>query len=308
MATEVVVPGKPFPQTAAFVRSRPGEALGGRRPAPTRSVRPSPRRQGGAEREDPECDQLVVDLLPLVRRIALRIRRRLPPDVEADDLISSGVLGLLDAVRKFDTRKHVELKSYARYRIRGAIMDGVRSLDTASRHMRKRDKEAETVYHGLEAKLRRPPSSKEMAKALGVSLENWFRLVWQLQQVGLDWLRPLDSVGTKDPEAGSEETLVADNAEHQFDSCYRREQKEILKRCLGGIPERERQIVQLHYERNVTLKKIAKQLGVDESRVSQLHSAALARLRWQVEKLMTRQQLRATRLRARLKPTTGSTV
>jgi RNA polymerase sigma factor for flagellar operon FliA len=234
---------------------------------------------------------LVVDLLPLVRRIALRVRRRLPANVEVDDLISSGVLGLLDAVRKFDTRKHVELKSYARYRIRGAIMDGVRSLDTASRHMRKRDKEAETVYHGLEAKLRRPPSDEEMAEALGVSLEKWFRLVWQLQQVGLDWLRPLDSVGTRDPEAGSEETLVADNAEHQFDSCYRREQEEILKRCLGGIPDRERQIMQLHYERNVAFKRIAKKLGVDESRVSQLHSAALARLQERVEEIMNHPQL-----------------
>ncbi len=291
MATQVVVPGKPFPQTAAFVRSRPQEALGERRPAPTSSVRPSPRRQGGTERKDPERDQLVVDFLPLVRRIALRVRRRLPPNVEVDDLISSGVLGLLDAVRKFDMCKHVELKSYARYRIRGAIMDGVRSLDTASRHMRKRDKEAETVYHGLEAKLRRPPSDEEMAEALGVSLEKWFRLVWELQQVGLDWLRPLESVGTKDPEAGSEETLVADNAEHQFDSCYRQEQRTILKRCLVRIPEREREIVLLHYERDITLRKIAKKLGVHESRVCQLHSAALARLKERVEEIVNQPQL-----------------
>lgn len=295
MATQAVVPGKPFPETGAFVRSGSQEGLGERRPAPTSSVRPSARRRAGAERKDPERDQLVVNLLPLVRRIALRIRRRLPPNVEVDDLISSGVLGLLDAVRKFDTRKHVELKSYARYRIRGAMMDGVRTLDSASRHMRKRDKEAETVYHALEAKLRRSPTDEEMAEALGVSLEKWFRLVWQLQEVGLRWLRPLGSAGTKDPETASEETLVADNAEHQFDSCYRQEQRTILKRCLARIPEREREIVLLHYERDITLKKIAKKLGVHESRVSQLHSVALARLQERVEEIMNHPQSRVAR-------------
>jgi RNA polymerase sigma factor for flagellar operon FliA len=296
MATQVVLPGRPFPERGTFVRSDPQEGLGERRPARTSSVRPSAPRQPGAERKDPQHDELVVNLLPLVSRIALRIRRRLPPNVEVDDLISGGVLGLLDAVRKFDTRRHVGFQTYARYRIRGAIMDGVRSLDTASRHMRKRDKEAETVYHALEAQLRRAPSDEEMAEALGVSLEKWFRLVWELQQVGLDWLRPLESVGIRDPEAASEETLVADNAEHQFDSCYRQEQRTILKRCLARIPERERKIVLLHYERDITFRKIAKKLGVHESRVSQLHSAALARLQERVEEIMNRPQSRAPRL------------
>jgi RNA polymerase sigma factor for flagellar operon FliA len=308
MATQVVVPGNLFRQAPAFLRSGPGEELVEPRPAPTTTVRVSPPRQVGAERKDREREQLVVNLLPLVRRVALRVRRRLPAYVEIDDLISSGVLGLLDAVRKFDTRKHVELKSYARHRIRGAIMDGVRSLDNASRYMRKKDKEAETVYRVLETKLGHPPSDEEIAQALGVSLEKWYYVAQQLQVVGMDWLRPLGSVGREDSDAASEETLVADNAEHQFDWCYRREQREILKRCLASIPERERGIVQLHYERNITLRTIAKKLGVHESRVSQLHSVALARLRWQVKKLMTRPQSRAPRLRARLRPTTGSTM
>jgi len=303
-----VVPGNPFRQTPAFLRSGPGEELVEPRPAPTTTVRVSPPRQVGAERKDREREQLVVDLLPLVRRVALQVRRRLPAHVEIDDLISSGVLGLLDAVRKFDPRRNASLRTYAGYRIHGAIMDGVRSLDSASRHMRKKDKEAETVYRVLETKLGRPPSDEEIAQALGVSLEKWYYVAQQLQVVGMGWLRPLGSVGTEDSDAASEETLVADNQGHQFDSCYRREQREILERCLASIPEREREVVQLHYDRNVTLKEIAKKLGCHESRVSQLHSVALARLRWQVKKLMTRPRSRAPRLRARLRPTTGSTM
>ena len=293
MATQVVVPRKPFQQTPAFLRSRTREGPVEPHPAPTSTVLVSPERQVGTERKDLQRDQWVVNLLPLVRRMALHVRRRLPVDVEVDDLISSGVLGLLDAVRKFDTRKHVELKTYAQHRIRGAIMDGVRSLDSASRYMRKKDKEAENACRALETKLRRPPSDEEMAEALGLSLEKWFRLVWQLQHVGLDWLSPLESVARKDPEPASEGTLFADNQGHQFDSCYRHEQREILDRCLELIPWRERKVVQLHYDRNVTLREIAKTLGCHESRVSQLHSVALARLRWQVKKLMTRPQSRA---------------
>jgi RNA polymerase sigma factor for flagellar operon FliA len=307
MATQVVALAKVSGQMPAFLRSRTRKGPVEPGPAPRISVRASRHRQVGAEREDRQRDQLVVNLLPLVTRMALQVRRRLPLQEEIDDLISDGVLGLLDALRKFDTRKRVKFESYARWRIRGAILDGLRSLDSVPRHMRKKHKEAQTLYRALEAKLRRPPSNEEIAQALGVSLEKWYDVAQQHQVVGMDWLRPSGSMGTKDSKAASEETLVADNEGHQFDACYRREQREILDRCLELIPWREREVVQLHYDRNVPLKEIAKKLGCDESRVSQLHCAALAGLRWQVEKLMTRPQSRAPRLRARLRPTTGKT-
>jgi RNA polymerase sigma factor for flagellar operon FliA len=296
MATQVVVLGEPSRQVPAFIRSRPGEGLVEPRPAPRMSARASPRRQVGAERKDPERDQWVVNLLPLVRRVALQVRRRLPVDVEVDDLVSAGALGLLDAMRKFDASKHVKLGTYAWYRIRGAMLDDMRSLDTASRYMRKKGKQAESVRRALEGKLRRRPRDEEMAEALGVSLEKWFRLVWQLQEVGFDRLGPFAWAGTNDSEGANQETLPAENQENQFDRLYRREQREILKRCLGRIPERERLIVQLHYDRNVTLEKIADKLGVDESRVSQLHCAALARLRRRVKEMMNRPQSCGPRL------------
>jgi RNA polymerase sigma factor for flagellar operon FliA len=285
MATQAVTPGNSFRRTLPFL---PPQDWAGR--VAPRGVRLVPAPQAEAARKKAECDQLVVKLLPLVKRIALQVRERLPLHVEMDDLVSTGVLGLVDAVSKFDVRKRVKLESYARYRIRGAILDGLRGLDSASRDMRKKDKKAETVYRVLEARLRRPPNDEEMAGALGVSLAKWFRAVRELQTVGMDWLRPMGSVGVKESRPSSEEMVVADNQDHQFQSCYRREQRGILQRSLGRIPERERQVVQLYYDQELTMKEIGEKLGIDESRVSQLHSAALARLRLRVKEIISHPQ------------------
>lgn len=233
---------------------------------------------------------LVLSLLPLVKRVAYQMRERLPLHVELNDLVSSGVIGLVDAIRKFDGRRHVTLDRYARHRIRGAILDGLRSLDTASRDMRKKNRKAEKVYRQLEMKLGRPPSDAELAAGLGMSLDAWYRAVRDLQTLGMDWLRPLGSVGMRERWPAHEDSLVADNDGHQFDSCYRREQREILDRALARIPERERQIVRLYYQQELTMKEIGKRLRIDESRVSQLHSAALARLRLRVKDILSRPQ------------------
>lgn len=242
-------------------------------------------------------DELVVKLLPLVRRMAWQMRERLPLHVELDDLISTGVLGLIDAVRKFDARKDVKLERYAQHRVRGAILDGLRGLDTASRDMRRKSKKAETVYRKLETKLGRPPSDGEMAEGLGGGLKAWYRIVLELQAVGMDWLRPMGSVGTREPASwrGSEESLAADNPVDQYEACFRRERREILERALERISERERLVVRLYYDQGLTMKAIGKRLGIDESRVSQLHTAALARLRQRVTGILLHPQPAAPR-------------
>jgi len=290
MATQAVLPEHSLRGRLPFPRLEGWPSRVGPQPFAPRSVRISPAQQARAERKLLERDQLVVKLLPLVKRMAFQVRERLPLHVEMNDLLSTGALGLVDAVHKFDARKRVKLESYARYRIRGAILDGLRSLDSASRDMRKKNKKAETVYGALEAKLHRAPNDEELAAALGVSLEKWYRAVRELQTVGMDWLRPMGSVGTKESRPASDEVLVADNQEHQFASCYRREQKEILQRTLQRIPERERQIVELYYDQELTMKEIGEKLGIDESRVSQLHSATLARLRLRVKEILNRPQ------------------
>ena len=230
-----------------------------------------------------EIKRLVVALLPLVKKVALHMRERLPVHVELDDLVSTGVLGLVDAVQKFDASKQVRLEQYAQHRIRGAILDGLRGLDTASRDMRRKNKNAERVYRELEAKLGRTPNDQEMAKALGLSLGRWYRTVLELNAVGVDWLRPLASVGTRESVPVPEDSLPAANEGHQFEACYLRERKEILHRALGHIPERERQVVELYYREELTMREIGERLGIDESRVSQLHSTALERLRRRVK-------------------------
>jgi len=233
-----------------------------------------------------EMNHVVLALLPLVKRLALQMRERLPLHVEADDLIGTGALGLVDAVRKFDARKQVRLEQYARHRIRGAILDGLRTLDPASRDMRRKSKRAECVYARLEGKLGHAPSDLQMAQGLGITLASWYRTVRELRAVGLDWLRPLGSVGTQEAKAVCEDSLAAKDQGDQFDACYRRERKEILDRALERIPQRERQVVQLYYRQELTMREIGERLGIDESRVSQLHSAALVRLRKRVKDLL----------------------
>jgi RNA polymerase sigma factor for flagellar operon FliA len=226
---------------------------------------------------------VVVKLLSLVQQVAFEMRQHLPPHVEVDDLAGAGVLGLLDAVRKFDAGKHVKIETYARHRIRGAILDSLRSLDTASRPMRRKNKKAEQVYGELEARAGRPVDDAEMACAMGISLKKWYRTVQELQTMGIDWLRPSQIADTPLPNV---ENLPAENAENQVDLCYRREQRELLARALEQLSERERTVITLYYERDMTMKDIGNQLGVDESRVCQLHSAAVSHLRGRIQTML----------------------
>lgn len=231
----------------------------------------------------PERDELTVKLLPLVKRVAFEMRERLPQHVEVEDLAGAGVLGLLHAVRKFDARKHVKIETYARHRIRGAILDSLREMDTASRDMRRKNKNAEKIYQRLQSELGRPVSDEEMARALGVSLKKWYRTVQELNSLGVEWMRP-----TQMPEVNvvDEKNLPADDRENPFDLCYRGEQREILGRVTASLPERERTVIELYYQREMTMKQIGDRMGIDESRVSQIHSGALIHLRNRVKKVL----------------------
>ena len=222
--------------------------------------------------------------------MALQMRERLPLHVELDDLVSTGVLGLIDAVRKFDPRKDVKLERYAQHRVRGAMLDGLRGLDSASRHMRKKSKRAEAVYRRLELQLGRVPSDAEIAEGLGVGLPAWYRSVRELQAVGMDWLRPMGSVGTREGRPFGEESLAGENPVDQFEACFCRERREILDRALERLPERQQQVMGLYYDEELTMREIGRKLGIGESRVSQLHSAALVRLRQRVSRIVDHPQ------------------
>jgi len=255
--------------------------------------------QGAKKACEHPRDEMVVQLLALVRRVAFEMRDHLPAHVELDDLVGAGVLGLLDAVRKFDARKHVKIETYARPRIRGAILDNLRSLDTASRDMRRKNKAAERVYRALEVKLGRAADDGEIAQALGISLKKWYRTVQELQVMGVDWLRPMQALENDLPD---QENLVAENQACPFDLCYRQEQRRILCQAMMRLSERERAVIALYYSREMTMKQIGDQLGIDESRVSQLHTAAVAHLKSRVQSM-----LRPPRLSLMDPPRTGIT-
>lgn len=273
MATQVLTPGK-------FI---PPRGFGARVHGQSRPSGCAQAKTGRALRAAEERNRRVIELLPLVRRAAVQMRKHLPAHVEVDDLMGAGVLGLLDAVEKYDTQKRVKLESYARHRIRGAMLDGLRNLDPASRDLRKKNKKMESTLRDLQCRLGRPAEDEEIASAAGISLKEWYRTVRELQGAGVEWLRPLQAIG---PQRVGEDTLVAENQDSQFTLCYRREQRDILDRALGCLSERERNIVLLYHAGEMTMKQIGSRFKIDESRVSQIHSAVVVRLRSSVQALL----------------------
>jgi len=272
-------------QSKAAVSPALGRALISRRPLRPSILHVSARKDA---KQTQERQRLLVEMLPLVKRVAFQIREHLPAHVEVDELIANGVLGLVDAVAKFDVRKKVKLESYARHRVRGGILDGLRGADPASRDLRRKNKKIQRLYRELEIKLGRPVKDEEIAEALGMNLAQWYRTLNEIQSVGFDFGSRTISAGPNTKAVGRrvEAGQLADDDADPFDQCYRRERREVLARALSHLRERDRQIITLYYEDELTMKQIADRLSVDESRVSQLHSAALVRLKATVSSLL----------------------
>jgi len=252
------------------------------------------RAEGAAVREAPACatrphrEDLLVSLYPLVRRMALKMRSHLPASVEVDDLVGAGALGLLDAVDKFDPSKHTKLETYARHRIRGSMLDSLRALDPVSRSMRVKSRKIEELYRELGNRLGRAASDEEMAEALGVDLQEWQHILGKLQSVAKEgdfsarWparmgagVRHLTHTGGEDSDAVAD---LPSGGDGPFELLLRREQREILQRALATLPARDREVMILYYWNELTMAQIAASLGVDESRICQIHSQVLARL------------------------------
>jgi RNA polymerase sigma factor FliA len=236
-----------------------------------------------------ERERLILAHLPQIKYIAQRIALRLPPDVQLDDLISAGILGLLDAVEKFDERKGVQFKTYAEVRIRGAILDSLRDLDWAPRSLRKRSKEVEEAYARLEQKLGRSASDSEVAEELNLGIAAFHALLDQLKSL---------HIGHFKVSRGSQENADADDLplryipvqdeESPFNVCLKSELRELLARLVEQLPEREQLVVALYYYEELTMREIGQILGVNESRVCQLHTRAMLRLRGKMQRILKR--------------------
>ena len=230
----------------------------------------------GAEISAPDRDRLLLEHLPTVRYLARRIHERLPQHVELDDLISAGVVGLIDAFSKFDHTKKVQFKSYAQFRIRGAILDSLRTLDWSPRELRRKGRAVEEAIRAVTQRLGRAPSEPEIAKEMELSLNEFQQLLGDLK--GLE-IGSLHMERTED--SGDQELAYIPGSpdEDPLFRCLKGELKQRLADAIDELPERERLVLTLYYFEELTMKEIGLTLGVVESRVSQIHSAAVLRLR-----------------------------
>lgn len=218
-------------------------------------------------------NQIVLDHLSLVKAIAIRVHESLPVHVDLDDLVHAGVLGLFDAVEKYDASKNVAFQSYAKHRIKGAILDSLRQLDWASRDMRKRQKQIEATTRDLSTKLGRAPSETEVAKEMGFGIERWNHIMSEMGTMGL----VSATVQSEDDRDRVQD--FADVEDLQPDRvCARRQLKNTLAHAVEHLPERYQKVVFLYYTKELTMKEIGDILGVNESRVSQIHKVALKKM------------------------------
>jgi len=229
-------------------------------------------------------DKLVMEHVGLVKALANRLAHRLPSQVEVSELISVGVLGLIDAAGRFKPSLGVPVDAFARRRIQGAMLDMLRDLDWASRSVRKQRRDVDSAMARLRAELGREPESAEIATAMGVSEPEYDRMLDQLRSAELASIRQAST----DEEGQSLLDVAVDLSEGPHQRLERRELRTLLAKGIMQLPERERQILALYYEQELTLAEIGQVIGVGESRVSQLRTQAIARLRSIMQTALTR--------------------
>lgn len=213
----------------------------------------------------------------MVRRVAVQMASRLPASIELDDLIQAGLIGLVDAVSRYDVNVGVQFDTFAMQRVRGAMLDELRHADWMPRSVRKSQRSIEQAIHAVEQRLHRPASEREIAEELQVSLEDYQRMLSSARGSQLVYLE--DLAGGEDGDDNRVEHLLPDDQPLPHQRLEDARFREALVEGIDALPEREKLMMSLYYTENLTLKEIGEVLGVTESRVSQLHSQAVARLR-----------------------------
>ena len=225
-------------------------------------------------------DRLILTYAPLVKYVAGRLGSGLPAHVEEEDLVSYGLLGLIGAIERFDPDRDIKFETYAIARIKGAIIDELRSLDWVPRSVRARAREIERAIATLEAKVHRPPTDEEIAKQVGITVEE---LEDSLTDISRSSISALDELWTIGGSGGDQvaliDTIEDTDAPSPESSLSATELKEALGDAISRLPEREKLVVTLYYYEELTLREIGEVLGVTESRVSQLHTKVVLRLK-----------------------------
>lgn len=218
-----------------------------------------------------ERDELVLEHLPQVRPIAIRIHKNLPVHVDVDDLVHAGIMGLFDAALKYNGEKQVSFQNYARHRIKGAILDSLRDMDWASRGIRKRHKQLEAVTRELAAAIERSPTEAEIAEKMGMDVSRWRQVAVEMRMVGFlsASTNSPDSENQNAPEFPATDRLNPDVIAGQ------RELRAFLSLAMKNLPDRYRTVIGLYYLGGKTMREIGEKLAITERRVSQIHRAAL---------------------------------
>jgi RNA polymerase sigma factor for flagellar operon FliA len=221
-------------------------------------------------------DELVMQNVALVKSLAQRLAQRLPSQVQVEDLVSAGVLGLIEAAGRYKSSLGVPFQAFARRRIHGAMLDALRDLDWAPRSLRRLRRDVDSAVAAERARLGREPEEREIASALGMNVAQYERALEQLRTLELAAARELDA-----PTADGTPLLefCVDPGESAVQTIERQELRAHLAKAIGNLPERERQILALYYEEELTLAEIGEVIGVCESRVCQLRGLAVTRLR-----------------------------
>lgn len=221
-------------------------------------------------------EKMLIEHMSTVRYLARRIHERLPQHVELDDLVSAGVVGLIDALSKFDYAKKVQFKSYAQFRIRGAILDSLRTMDWSPRELRRKGRAVEESIRVLTHRLGRAPAEHEIAKEMELELAQYQQLLGDLKGLEIGSLHV-----ERSEDSGDEELAYIPGSpdEDPLFRCLQGEMKQRLADAIEELPEKERMVLTLYYYEELTMKEIGVTLGVVESRVSQIHSSAVVRLR-----------------------------
>ena len=244
---------------------------------PARAVKKYQAQSNAAE----DRERLILEHLPQVKLIARRIHERLPESVNLDDLISTGTIGLIAAIDRFDPSHNVKLKTYAEYKIRGAILDSLRGLDWAPRQQRKRSKQIEATIAVAEQRLHRAPTEEEIASQLRITLEEYHEWLVDIRGVNIGSLEAV----SPDGDGRSLLKYISDDEENWPSRLLEKsELQRLLADAIEKMPPTEKIIVSLYYHEELTLREISKIVDLHESRVSQLKSQAILRLRSYLEK------------------------
>ncbi len=267
-----------------------------RRPAAASGYPPPAAAAAGLSSEQ---ERVLLEHLPIVRYLARRIHERLPQHVDIEDLVSAGVVGLMDAFTKFDPEKKVQFRSYAQFRIRGAILDSLRTLDWSPRELRRKGRAVEEAIRKLTARLGRAPSEPEIAAEMDLVLDDYQQLLGDLKGLEIGTLHV-----ERNENSGEEELAYVPGKpeEDPLFCCLRGELEERLTEAISNLPDRERLVMTLYYYEEMTMREIGLALGVVESRISQVHASAVVHLRAALRDLATGGQVARTDPRKKTHP------